>query len=239
MNMGEQPDLRFDIDALFDHMVANLAHDMADEKDWTFLFRSPELSKLQQLAVDLGTEFIIQLQEEVEEYRDGVVTAGPPLLSVIRRGALTAAEVKSIAAHMSETAAKHGVDYEGVQAFRVIDEDVLFGWLDVDEAVWRLRHFTDNGLPDDADMPWTFRVQAVEIERLDKTAEEFVSIGYDRVHVYEEPDDGGNYTLCLFMNGTNNESALTEMYSKLGEIAQQHRAEPAGIQFFEEEELAE
>ena len=96
--MNDEPDLNYDIDALFKHMTENLDHNPEEEKDWSFTLRSSDFSALEKLADELESEFMIQLQEEVETYdTEGGMSLGPPMLSLIRRGALTADDVKAIA----------------------------------------------------------------------------------------------------------------------------------------------
>ena len=56
--MTEEPDLRFDIDALFEHLTGNLDHDASDEQDWTFWLRSSNVEALKQVAGEFEDDFI-------------------------------------------------------------------------------------------------------------------------------------------------------------------------------------
>ena len=42
--MVNEPDLAFDIDALFEHVVNQLDHDIEDEMEWDFTFQSEDFS---------------------------------------------------------------------------------------------------------------------------------------------------------------------------------------------------
>lgn len=238
--MADEPDLSFDIDALFDHMVNNLGHDLNDEKDWSFSFRSDDVSKLEEVAHELQEEFIVQIQEEVEEVDvDGESQLGPPLLSVVRRAALSADEVRSIAGRMSSIASEHGLVYEGVSCYDPIDEDELFGWIAPEDAAWRLRHLGDCGLEENADLPWAFLVVASDVESLRRLSDEFASSGFEDRQEYEEPDEAGDVGMCVFVSGRNNEAELAETASEIDAVAQRCGGRLVGIQFYTREDVNE
>lgn len=223
--MNDEPNLAFNIDALFDHMVNNMDHDMEDELDWVFSLRSEDVSKMERVAEQLDDEFLTLIEGD------------EPSLSVIHRGALTPTEVKEIVSRLSGVAEQAGLAYEGVGCYEVMDDDELFGWLDVDNATWRLRHFTDSGLPANADLPWVFLVLSEEKESLHNLAEALEQAGHEGVNIYDEPDDDGMFGLCLFMPGKNNEVDLTKKYVEIGEVAKQHGSHMGGIQFFSEDDF--
>ena len=236
--MNDEPDLSFDIDALFEHLGNDLDQDSADEMDWVFAFQSADVAKLQRVAERLAGEFSVQVQEDVEEVdEDGNVSIGDPMLGVNRRGVLTADDVKALASRMADLAAEEGIVYEGVNCFDAIDDDELFAWLDLEEATWRLRHFTDAGLEPDAELPWVFVIVSEDAERLQATAGALTQAGDARVEVFDEPDDEGLYALCLFTDGTNNESQLVKKHDEISALAKQHGAKLIGIQFFSEDDL--
>ncbi|MFN7289017.1 MAG: ribonuclease E inhibitor RraB, partial [Pirellula sp.] len=116
--MDHEPDLNFDIDALFAHLTNNLNHDADKELDWHFSLRCNDLSKLEQVADELETKFLVHLQENVEEVDDeSNVSLGDPILTIIERGAFAADDVKRIASQIQQIANDHGLIYEGVNCY--------------------------------------------------------------------------------------------------------------------------
>lgn len=238
--MEDAPDLNFDIDALFDHLINNLRHNLEDEKEWNFFLRSADLQTLEQVAEELEREFTVQLEENVETVGiDGNVTLDDPMLSVIRCGALTADDVKRIAQRMEKLAVEHGLRYDGVDCYDPIDAEELFGWLEPEDAGWRLRHMTDCGLQDDADLPWAFLVGAPTLDSTNSIASALTASGFGDRDDYDEPDEEGVFGMCVFVQGRNNEFELNEAAKKISEIAVAHGGALVGIQFYTREDLAE
>lgn len=238
--MSEDTDLRFDIDALFDHMVTNLGHELDEEKDWCFAFQADDLAALQEAANDVGGEYVVQLDPSIDIINeDGTTLPGPPLLTVMRRAALTADEVKSIASTMQSLADKRALSYEGVSCYDPMDETELLDWIVPEDATWRLRVFTDSGMPEDAELPWTFLLIASELESLQQTASVLHAAGYTDQTIYDDVDDSGNYALCLFVAGRNNEAELSQASTTISEAAEAHGAWLEGIQFYDREEFDE
>ena len=238
--MEDEPDLNFDIDALFDHLANNLDYQSEDEQDWHFFLRSSDISALEQVADELESEFVVQIQEHVEEVEPGGnVSLGDPMLSVIRRGALKAEDVKRIDQRMRQIANDRGLTYEGVDCYDPIDEEEIFGWLAPEDAGWRLRHMTDCGLPDNADLPWTFLVDAPTLETMHRIASTLQDSGFDDRNDYDEPDDEGNFGICVFVAGRNNEFELEETASKISTAADSEGGTLIGIQFYDREAFAE
>jgi len=237
--MDDEPDLNFDIDALFSHMINNLDHKIEDEQDWNFRLRSNHLNELEQVAAELEPEFTLQLQESVEEVDiDGNVTLGDPMLTVVRRGALSADEVKRIAEQIQRIASERGLTYEGVDCYEPIDEEELFGWLAPEDAGWRLRHMTDCGLADNADLPWAFLVVTPTLDAARNVADALATNGFDDRDDYDEPDEEGNFGTCVFVQGRNNEFELSDSAAKISSVAESHGGSLIGIQFYTREDIA-
>ncbi|HOD52198.1 MAG TPA: ribonuclease E inhibitor RraB [Candidatus Hydrogenedentes bacterium] len=240
--MVDGPDMRFDIDALFDHMVNNLDHNMADELDWEFLLRSPSIESLERIADELENEFTVDLQDAVEHiHPDGTSTFGDPLLSIVRRAALTPHEVKALADRFKAIASHYGVTYDGVTCFRAVDEDELFGWLTLDDAIWRLRQFSDCGLEEGAELPWSFLVVAHDASQARSVIAELHKKGFDDLDAVEETDEDGNLAtcICVFVPGSNDEIALAETCERIEHIAQQFGARLEGVQFFDRDAMGD
>jgi hypothetical protein len=238
--MSKEPDLQFDIDALFDHMVNNLEHDVNDELDWHFLFRSSDLDALNRLAEDLESEFFIHIQEQIDELdEEGDPTDGQPELIAMCRGAFTADQIKEMASQMQVIAEKRELTYAGVNCYEPLDEQELLGWLEPDDAAARLQHMTAAGLAEDADLPWSFLVSAVSLESSDSIAADLDAEGFNDRDDFSEPDDEGNYGTCVFMAGRNNEAELLETARQISSIAAAHGGELYGIQFYTRDDVAE
>jgi len=207
--------------------------------DWEFSFRSADVSKLEHVAAGLRGEFdAVLIQEHVEVVGvDGSVSPGLPLLSAVRRDALSPEEVKEIASRMSSLAHTEGITYEGVSAYQPADEEDLFGWLTIEDAIWRLRHFSDTGLAPDAALPWAFLIVAKEMERLQEAADALGHAGYESIVVFEDQNEDGLYECCVFVDGRNSESKLSEKYKQISEAARQYGAQVQGVQFFSEDAL--
>jgi hypothetical protein len=235
--MSDQPNLHIDIDSMFQQMGG-----VNEELDWHFVFQANDVRKLEQLANHLADEFEMYLQDNVEEMDDeGNVTLGGPALSVVQRGELTAPEVHAIADRMQTIANENGVEFAGVDCYDPVDEDedAIYGWLVPDDAGWRLRHMTESGLEKDAELPWTFLVTTVSLEELVAISAALDAAGFDDIDEYNEPDDEGEYGLCIFTPGRNNEDELAACAQKIADIAQEFNGDLSGIQFYTHEELAE
>ena len=238
--MDGNTDLSFDIDALFDHMINNLNHALDDTKDWNFSLRSTDLNALQEVAQELESEFIVQLQETVEEIGlDGQVSVGIPILSVIQQAALSAEQVKSVATRIETIAQDRGFKYEGVECYEPVDGDEVFGWLEPDDASWRLRHMTDCGLEDNAPLPWAFLVVTPTAESVAKLWDALAAGEFEDRDDYGEPDEEGNYGSCVFVDGQNNESELIATLESISNIAESVGGRLSGVQFYSREDLAE
>src|SRR5690606_13972949 len=124
------------------------------------------MDKLSRIADALEDEFALHLQDAVETVEDGETTIGPPLLCIIERGALTPDEVKELDGRFRALAEEEGLEYEGVACFDPMDLEELFGWLNLEEATWRLQNYTESGLEEGAEIPWAFGLEVEEPEEI-------------------------------------------------------------------------
>ncbi|MCA8986895.1 MAG: ribonuclease E inhibitor RraB [Planctomycetaceae bacterium] len=238
--MSDEPDLNFDIDALFEHLTGNLDQNLEEVQEWTFSFRSSDFAILEQVGQELEDEFLVHLQESVEEIdEEGDSSLGDPMLILAQQAALSRDEVKAIAARMQQLADQHSLIYEGVECYEPIDEEEIFGWLEPEDAGWRLRHMTDCGLEENEELPWTFLVVTPSLEATSSTTTALDAAGYDDRDDYDEPDEDGNYGTCIFISGRNNEPELMTTAEKITKIAQKNGGRLAGIQFYTREDLIE
>ncbi|MEO9591539.1 ribonuclease E inhibitor RraB [Rhodopirellula bahusiensis] len=236
---SNEPDLAFDIDALFNHLVEELEVDLSVPMDWTFTLRGAEMGQLKSIAETLD-DYQCELEESVEEIDEkGRLSLGRPMLSVVKTGALMPSEVKKIADQMSQIAERTGIEYEGVEVFDAIDDDELFDWLSLDEAVWRLRHFSDSGLNPGEELPWVFLLMGDSLEQMQKLAEALVTGGFENSQSDEDPDEEGRYGVFVFQEGSNDEERLVAAHRQIVKIAKDHEASFEGIQFLSEEDFVD
>lgn len=230
--MEETPSLDDDIDALFDHLVQDLGYEATEEMDWVFSFRSSDFGTLQQLGTELIEEFVVELQDEVEETdEDDQRSIGDPLLIALRRDALTRDEIKEAAARLTQLAAERGVEFEGVDCFEPIDDEQAFEWLKLEDATELLGSYTESGLEEDASLPWVFLILTPTVAEAQNGADQLNELGFPSIDVYEEQDEDGNFGLCVFVDGRNNALELTDTYSKIHSISQSIGGKIEGIQF--------
>lgn len=238
--MSDEPNLAFDVDALFEHLTENLGHNLEDEKEWTYIVRSSDYQALEDAASEFEEEFAIHLHQHVEEEdEEGNVSKGDPIMCVIRVDALSAEQVKEIAQRVDAVAAARGLDYEGVHCYDSVDEQALLEWLAPEDAAWRLRALTDSGLEPDAELPWTILVVAPDVPETDKIAADLAAAGFDDFDQFDERDEEGDCGVCLFVPGTNNEAALQATMQKVAQVAEPHGGQLVAVQFYSREEFIE
>jgi len=230
--MSDEPNMCFDIDALFAHMIENLSFDVADQMEWTFSLCSKDFGALKVVASHLPGEFTIALQEDVDTYVDGKWSKGLPLLSASITAALEPGVVKSYARRFEEIAHKHGVEYDGVGCFDAEDPSE-FQWLDLESAGWRLRHYVDTGMAAGEDLPFAFCIMAASEDGVAKVEEAALQQGFEDVAEY---DADGEYGLLVFVNGKNDEKILQARFDEMDAIAKGAGATLAGVEFFENED---
>ncbi|KLU04679.1 hypothetical protein RISK_003301 [Rhodopirellula islandica] len=235
----DEPDLAFDIDALFSHLVEEQGGELSVPMDWTFTLRGAEIGQLRSIAETLD-DYLCELEESVEEIDEkGRLSLGRPMLSVVKTGALVPSEVKKIADHMQQIAERTGIEYEGVEVFDAIDDDELFDWLSLDEAVWRLRHFSDSGLNPGEELPWVFLLMGETLEQMQKLAVALVEGGFPNSQADEDPDEAGRFGVFVFQEGSNDEERLAGAHNQVMKIAREHGATLDGIQFLSEEDFVD
>ncbi len=73
----------------------------------------------------------------------------------------------------------------------------MFGWLDIEDATWRMKHFTDAGLPIDDELPWSFLILAQKDDVARSIAAELESMGLEDIDLYDEPTKKGMLVFAL------------------------------------------
>ena len=231
-------DFHVEIDELFKHMIENLDYQIDQPLEWIFGVEGESVAQLEQFADQLPDNYRQELQEEVKHMdADGNTFVGGPMLSLIRCEALSPNEVKACCDEIDSLAKKSGLRLSDVTSYDAIDEEEFFDWLSLEDALWRLRHFTSSGMDTDAELPWLFLVFSPSLEQLNAAYVALDANDLGKVEKYDEPDEEGNYGLCLFMNGKNNEVNLTEMFDSITGLVQPSDSTIAGIQFLDEDDF--
>lgn len=162
---------------------------------------------------------------------------GEPILRLVQRGSFTCAEIKGLATRIRKISESRDLKYDGVACRDPINEQELFGWFPVEEAGWRLRHLTDCGLEENAELPWTFYISTPDIETNEKVCNKLNSIGITDFDSSDEPDEDGACAVCVFEIGRNNEVDLRSMAEKISGAVDPIGATLDGIQFYDREEF--
>lgn len=241
-----QDSMRFDIDALFRHMTGTLGRDEAEPMHWAFSFTSSDADKLAELGESMADEFQVSMPEVIEVV-DGEEREGPPTLEVAVEGVLDVRDVKSLAHRFTALAKQEGVTYAGVSCREIIDEEALWGWLEMDDALWRLRVFEDGGLAQGERVPYVFAFEAEDDSKLEAAADLLNDEGVDALELVEPDEDAdaeedGGQTLPMliaYMEGVNNDDALKAKFRAMERVAVKAGITLKGMQFFEAEEMSD
>ncbi len=228
-----------DIDAYFAHLD-KIGHERAEELQWVFSFRSTDFDHLTRIGESLEDEFQVHLQEEVETIEQDRTFMGPPLLRVELVAALTPVDLKVLHDRFGALAEDEGVDYEGFTSYEPIDEEELFGWLDLEAAIWRLRHFTDNGLEEGAPVPLVLAMAGDDEASLESVGAKLEKLGYTIDGLGPAEDEPGTYVLIARCEARNEDAVIERRYREVERTATAAGATLLGAQFFDlEEEGAE
>jgi hypothetical protein len=231
------PDLKRDIDALFAHMTENLGHEMGEPLDWLFALRHKTVDRLERIAQELEDEFEMDLHEAVEEVdASGKASVGPPMLEIIVRDALEPAQVKELASRFEKLAASQGVTYDGVTCFEPLGEDELFEWLNLDDAVARLKHFTETGVPVGAPVVLQFAIEATDGAAAGRLLKDLLGLGFEGSQGEEEDNARGVVAYC---QSSMAEAPLRERYKFVEKVAGKHGAQVYGVQFLDADDAEE
>ncbi|GAA4448998.1 hypothetical protein [Novipirellula rosea] len=226
------------IDELFDHMINQLDYQTDEPLEWVFGIESSDIALLEKVGDRAPESYEWDVQEEVEHVdEEGNTTMGGPMLALRRCEALTPAQVKACVDEIDALAKQFGLELGDVTSYDPIDEDDFFDWMSLDEAHWRLRHYTDSGLEADSDLPWLFLLFAPSLEELNALTVALDTQSLGTIESYDEPDEEGQYAMCLFIEGKNNEAELTAMHDRINAIAEVNNAEIVGIQFLDQEDF--
>lgn len=225
------PDLRHDIDALFDHLEQHEDLRPGDEKEWLFLLSSDDAGRLEAIGHALEDDFNVGFLDNTLISDDGEETDGPPTLGIVAYGALDRDEVKELHARFRALAEDEGVAYEGVSCYDPDDDDPALDWLDLDQAVERLGDFAEAGLEPDAEVIYVFAIDAESVPAAEAIAGAFTERGYTRLEI-AVTDEEEAAALIIHCPGRNDPAELTERYRDVESLAADSGAQLLGVQFF-------
>ena len=248
--MTRTPD---EIDQLFDHMVTNLEHQFEDPKHWIFHVVGSNRPALEGLVEQIEAAWAQRVKSVIDEAaleeaevgadvvdnveitEDGKeVTAAALALQAI--AAFTPEQVKALAEHANELAKERGLEFEGIDCTDPIDWDEFMAWLDLDDARWRLAHFTDSGMPEGEPVPFVFAIEASERTTLESVAQALAEAGFDQSEIHTDPDNPEDMGLVVHVAGRNDEELLASTYAAVESVVQGSGAELLGVQFFDQSE---
>lgn len=221
------PDLRRDIDALFDHLIKNNDHDIDTPMEWHFTLRGSKLDALSRLAETLEDEFRVDLQESVETTENGRTFDGPPMLSIVIVDALRANQVKSLSDRFEKLAKASALQYEGVSAHEATDEDDS-GWLSLEDATWRLRQLADFGVQEADELALVFAIVADDQRHAQSIVKALKAAGIQNAEVM---DDEGEFGVVATLPSTHSQPALAKAFAKVERVAADTKGNFLGVQF--------
>jgi hypothetical protein len=237
--------MRFDIDALFKHMTDTLSWDVSEPLHWAFSFTSGNAEKLAEMGETMADEFEVSMPEVVD-LSSGTERPGPPTLELAVEGVLDARDVKSLAHRFAALAKQEGVTYTGATCREIIDEEALWGWLDMDDALWRLRVFEEAGLAQGERVPFVFAFESEDESKLEAAADLLNDEGVEALELVEPDDEGEGEDdaeplplLIAYMEGVNNDDALKAKFRSMERVAAKAGITLRGMQFFEAEEMSD
>lgn len=235
-----------DIQELYDHMVQNLEYDTSEPLDWTYSFDGPDEETMEAFGESLGEDFMWDIVpcEVLDE--EGEVAEEKLQLMVVARGVYTPADVQRFRDQLVKAAEARSIVIEEITAYEPMDDEAyeaMFGLLDLEDAIWRFRHFEDTGqLQPGEEMNFDFVFGAEAEQALEALAQKLAAAGRPVVIESDAEDvatrmseiPGIDSPAALFTRfaGKNDDQAMTEAYNTAQALAEEFDAELLGVQFF-------
>ncbi|MEQ8844505.1 MAG: hypothetical protein RIB58_06595 [Phycisphaerales bacterium] len=245
-----------EIDQLFEHLVTNLEHQLDEPLHWMFNLAGADRPAMEGMVEQIeaawaqhvksviddaaaeDAEVGADVVDNVEATENGGETT-TSMLSLQVVTALTPEQVKALAEHAGTLAEQRGLALEDIDCTDPMDFDEFMAWLDLDDARWRLAHFTDSGLPEGDPVPFVFAIEASERTTLESVAQALAEAGYEHSEIHADPDDPQDMGLVVHIEGRNDEQVLAKTYQAVASVVQGSGAELLGVQFFAESEEEE
>ncbi|MCC5787896.1 MAG: hypothetical protein JJU33_14475 [Phycisphaerales bacterium] len=236
--MGKTPE---DIDKSFDHMIDNLDCD-PEQTDmlWMFSFRLDEdPEKLEKFGGSLVERFAGEAEFEHEMVLAQNGDDGSEWLSLVLtvQTKMSRDTVKRWIQRFESLAQEHGIEFEGQSCCDAIDWEEFEKPMNAQDAAWRLRHFTDCGLPQGAPLLWILAFTATD----PAVAESFECVlreaGFDQIERAENEEDAEDreYYIDAVLLRSNTEAGLAEQHAAAEKLASAHGVRFEGFQFADPE----
>ena len=240
-------DLAFDIDALFEHMINNLDHDLENELEWIFTFVNPDTEALEQFAESIADE-LTSAEESLElgliplaiqHENSNTITERTDLIATVL-GSLQPDEVKELHNLCIKLAKDSGTEYIGVTFADPFPED-LMDYIPLHEAIARLEYLTETGLPENEPLPFNFAVECDTPDNARTLAKTLIADLDDgslqSVDVITDDEPGA--VIDIEYAGRNDPQLLTNIYNRINQHATTANAELIGVTHIEQHEYDE
>lgn len=238
--MFSEPELRFNVDALYDHLTQEHTEEELAEFQWFFLFQcGQDIESLQNLGNAIADE--IDTEEQFEGFEVGI---GPlevegedgsseevPVLILTIYDPMEREQVRAMADRLKARAEEHGVTYEGVSCGIAEEADDMMRPLNLDEALDRLNALTEMGVPPGEPMYWLFAFSGTTNPSLKSLASALEDEGFGQVSLTPEAGDPEEGLLNALLLRSNTTEGLEEVYQLAESLAAAHGVEFEGVQF--------
>lgn len=232
--MGKTPE---DIDKSFDHMINNLDCDPEQtEMLWIFSFRyDKDLAKLEAFGKDLVKRFAKEADFElgmVPTHNIDDDTEWTALHLVVQT-TMSRDTVKRWVRTFSALAEENGIEFEDQSCCEAIDWEEFERPMNAEDAAWRLRHFTDCGLPEGAPLHWILAFTATDPAVADSFEGVLRDAGLGEIERAENEEDAEDreYYIDAVLLRSNTEAGLAEQHAAAEKLASAHGVRFEGIQF--------
>lgn len=232
--MGKTPE---DVDKSFDHMINNLDCDPEQtEQLWMFSFRhDADPAKLEAFGESLVERFAEEAAFQHEMVLAHSVDDDTEWMAMMLTVQTTMSRdtVKRWISRFASLAEENGIEFEGQSCCEALDWEEFERPMNAEEAAWRLRHFTDSGLPAGAPLHWILAFTATD----PAVAESFECVlreaGFDEIDRSENEDDAEEreYYIGAVLLRSNTEAGLAEQHAAAEELAASHGVRFEGFQF--------
>lgn len=244
--MTAEPNLHFDIDALFQQLEESEGHDLNEPLTWVFTICSDEVSKLEAIQESVGDEFATHLEDApFLSEEEGEDAENAPLLLLLMEGCLSKDDVKKLAKQVEKLAVDNQCTYDGVRCFGMIEEGNLFDWMNLEEGMGVIENLQAEGAATLDDLPWAFLVMVDDADQLEAVSEALEKVGLEDVELFDNSDDESDeetseesdedmddFGACVFYGGSHDPAKLELMWNQLTELVSPAGGSVEGVQFF-------
>lgn len=214
-----------------EHMRTNLNCDMRAQHVWTVDFRTRNVDAMRTLARALRrARYLTTEQESVLETtivgRRSRTVVGPPMVTAFWRAKPIASSIARRFASLRTLAARHKAKHGHVSSMDLEEFEMLYGppkAMSLDDACWRLRHYSDTGLKAGAAMEYTFCLVPKDTKACGVVLKK---AGFSKI---ERAPKDADWTLSVTVPGANNEKRLKAEFEAMKKTARTAGARLKGL----------